>query len=88
VSSIENRNRILAAAAMALALGSPSAAHAWTYQTDDGRQVSQNQVEREGAACAVASNGLMSPVWTNCMRARGFIVHSCDTHQWFVGGCF
>ena len=54
-----NRFAIALASATALAAAfvaaAPVGAHAWTYQTDDGRATTDVQANREASACCLRS---------------------------------
>jgi hypothetical protein len=74
----------------ALLIGASVPAHAteWTWQTDDGRKVSSNQIDREAAACNTTLTGRFvdNPrmAFATCMRAKGYILHSCG---WLGTNC-
>jgi hypothetical protein len=69
------------------ALLASTPAFAWTWETDDGRKVTNIQADREGAACAVVAGGVMDTTWVTCMRAKGYIVHICTPYFWVRGSC-
>jgi hypothetical protein len=73
--------------AAALIAGSIAQAQAWTYETDDGRTVSNIQADRDGAYCATITGAGAGSIWRTCMRSRGYITHSCVAWEWWNGQC-
>jgi hypothetical protein len=68
---------IVRTALLAGALLASAPAFAWTYETDDGRKVSDIQANRDGAACFMAVGRVDEP-FVICMRAKGYIIHNCN----------
>jgi hypothetical protein len=66
---------------LAAALLASTPAFAWTYETDDGRQVTPVQVNRDVGACDMIPGNQFT--WLACMRSKGYVTHHrfCD---WFV----
>jgi hypothetical protein len=67
---------IVRTALLAGALLASAPALAWTYETDDGRKVSNIQANRDGAACFMAVGRVDDP-FVICMRSKGYIIHNC-----------
>ena len=63
---------------LAAALVASTPAFAWTAESDDGRQFTNVQLNRDAAFCNYATGGQVDDPFVMWMRSKGYIVHGCN----------